>query len=127
MADIRLFSAHRTWEDWLGVILGVLIVLSPLFAAETPQQIVLWNSVFVGALVVGLALLEFMGRWKESEEVLSGACGLWLIASPLVFGYSNAGELRYWHFALGAAVALLAALEFLQDSKPSDKKLSPRG
>jgi len=25
MAGIRLFNVHRTWEDWVGMVLGVLI------------------------------------------------------------------------------------------------------
>src|SRR4051794_2590870 len=26
MSDFRFFGTHRTWEDWLGMLLGVLIV-----------------------------------------------------------------------------------------------------
>ena len=51
-------------------------------------------------------------RWEEGLET---ACGLWLIASPFIFGYADAGTLRYWHFVLGAAVVLLAVLELRQD------------
>ena len=29
MSDFRFFNTHRTWEDWLGMLLGVLIVVSP--------------------------------------------------------------------------------------------------
>jgi hypothetical protein len=46
-----------------------------------------------------------------------------LIASPFIFGYADAGTLRYWHFILGIAVVLLAALELRQDWKLSDAEL----
>jgi len=49
-------------------------------------------------------------RWEETIETL---CGVWLIASPFVFGYS--GTLRSWHIALGVLVVLLAVLELWQD------------
>ena len=126
MAGIRLFNVHRTWEDWVGVIIGVLIGISPWLAGEVQTPVIAWNAVLVGALVLALAILEFadMRNWEKTGEV---ACGLWLIASPFVFGYANGGELRYWQFALGAAVIVLAAFELWQDGTSSDKKLAPRG
>jgi SPW repeat len=126
MAVIRLFNIHRTWEDWLGMLLGVLIGLSPWLAGQQDNQLVMWNAVIVGALVIGLAALELasLQRWEEAGAI---ACGLWLIASPFVFGYAEAGALRYWHFGLGTAVALLAVLELWQDWRLSEKELAHHG
>jgi hypothetical protein len=39
----------------------------------------------------------------------------------------DTGALRYWHFALGAAVALIAAPALWQDWKLSDKELALHG
>jgi hypothetical protein len=76
--------------------------------------------------VFGLAQLEYVSlqRWEETGEI---ALGLWLIASPFTFGYAEAGTLRYWHFMLGAIVALLGALELWQDWRLSDKELLQHG
>jgi hypothetical protein len=41
-----------------------------------------------------------------------------------MFGYADAGTLRYWHFMLGVAVALLAILELRQDWKLSDTEIA---
>jgi hypothetical protein len=71
-------------------------------------------------LVLGASEFLDLHRW---EEGLEAACGLWLIASPFIFGYAGAGSLRYWHFVLGAAVLLLAALELRQDWKLSNADL----
>ena len=70
----------------------------------------------VGIIVLALGAAEFLDlrRWEEGLEI---ACGLWLIASPFVFGYANADTLRYWHFILGAAVVLLAVLELWQGDR----------
>jgi hypothetical protein len=121
-----IFNIHRTWEDWVSMVLGVLIGLSPWLAGQQGDQIVIWNVVIVGALVVALAALELAGlqRWEESGEI---ACGLWLIVSPFIFGYAEAGTLRYWHFVLGALVALLAVVELWQDWKLSDEELAQHG
>lgn len=42
MVDMRLFNTHRTWEDWFGIVLGVLIGLSPWLAGQTDNQVVMW-------------------------------------------------------------------------------------
>jgi O-antigen/teichoic acid export membrane protein len=126
MAAIRLFSVHRAWEDWVGIVLGVLVGLSPWLASQQDHQVVMWNAVLVGALVVALAALElgWLQRWEEAGEI---ACGLWLIVSPFIFGYAEAGALSYWHFVLGAAIVLLAVLELWQDWKLSDEQLVQHG
>ena len=126
MSGIRFFNVHRAWEDWVSMLMGVLIGFAPWLADQQGGQFVMWNAVLVGALVLGLAQLEYVSlqRWEETGEI---ALGLWLIASPFTFGYAEAGALRYWHFALGAIVALLAVLELWQDRKLTDKELAQHG
>jgi uncharacterized membrane protein YfcA len=115
--------AHKTWEDWAGMGLGVLIILSPVFAGETGDSTVLLVSSVIGILVAMLAALELvqLGRWEEVLESLAGLC---LIAAPFVLGYADAGVLRWWHFVLGAAVTLVGFAEFWQDRKLSPDNFS---
>jgi SPW repeat len=124
MTGIRFLSIHRNWEDWLAMLIGVLIGLSPWLAGQQDNQAVMWNAVIVGALVIALAALELssLQRWEEIGEI---ACGLWLVVSPFIFGY--AGALMYWHLILGAAVVLLASLELWQDWKLSEQELAQHG
>jgi SPW repeat-containing protein len=133
MSDLGYFKTHRTWEDWLGMLLGVLIVLSPWFPMQTDNAIVdaersfiILNTFTVGILVFGLAQLEYVAlqRWEEVAEI---ALGLWLIASPYIFGYSGDGLLRFWHSSLGGLVVLLAALQLWQDWELSDQDLAKHG
>ncbi len=133
MWDFRFFNAHRTWEDWCGMLIGVLIVLSPWFPVQTDHEpviadhgFVILNTVTVGILVLGLAQLEYIAlqRWEEVAEI---ALGLWLIASPYVFGYFDDGQLRFWHSGLGGLVVLLAALQLWQDWELSDQEMLNRG
>ena len=63
-------------------------------------------------------------RWEEVAEIVAG---LWLIASPYVFGYSGDGTLRFWHVSLGALVVLLAALQLWQDWDRSDQEMAQHG
>jgi hypothetical protein len=122
MAGIRLFNVHYVWEDCVSMGLGALIVLTSWMGDDAVSQTAAANATIVGILVLALGASEVVDlrRW---EEGLEAACGLWLIASPFIFGYADAGTLRYWHFILGIAVVLLAALELRQDWKLSDAEL----
>jgi hypothetical protein len=133
MSDFGSFRTHRTWEDWCGMLLGVLIVLSPWFPAETGHEVVdaerslvILNTFTVGILVFGLAQLEYVAlqRWEEVTAIL---LGLWLIASPYLFGYSDDDMLRFYHSSFGGLVVLLAALQLWQDWDLNDQDLLKHG
>jgi len=126
MVHTRVLNVHRNWQDWLGIALGVLIALSPWLAGQTDNQVVMWVTIAVGVWVVQFAGLELVDL-ERSEQVGLTICGVWLIASPFALGYADSGTLMVWHFVLGAAVVLLAALELWQDWKLSDKELVQHG
>ncbi|WKA31787.1 SPW repeat protein [Bradyrhizobium roseum] len=129
MSGIGFFSKHRTWEDWCGMLLGVLIVVSPWFpfsnhdVMDAERSTMILNTFVVGMLVFGLGQLEYVAlqRWEEVGEIV---LGLWLIASPLILGYSGDEALRMWHMTLGAIVAALGALQLWQDWRLSEQELA---
>jgi hypothetical protein len=125
MSMTRFFSIHRTWEEWCGMALGIMILLSPWFSTPPDHSEVIVNAVVVGILVFGLAQLEYFSlqRWEEAGAFV---LGLWLIISPFIFDYAGAGTLRSWHFVLGGLVTLLAVLELWQDWPLSDQELTER-
>jgi hypothetical protein len=133
MSDFGFFQTHRTWEDWCGMLLGLLIALSPWFptqqgheAADAGRSLVILNTVMVGIVVFGLAQLEYVSlqRW---EQVAAIVAGLWLMLSPYFFGYHVDGLLRFWHSGLGAFVVLLSALQLWQDWELSDRDMLKHG
>lgn len=134
MSGIRFFDTHRSWEDWLGMLLGVLIVLSPWLTREpnlgfgqlSEPGLAILCTVIAGVLVFGLAQMEYIAlqRWEEGCEM---ALGLWLIVSPYLLGYSGDGMLRFWHTGLGGVVLLLAALKLWQDWDLTDQEMARHG
>jgi O-antigen/teichoic acid export membrane protein len=123
---MRLFNSHRTWQDWFGIALGVLIGLSPWLAGQTDSQVVVWIAIAVGVWVMQFTGLQLVDL-ERSEEAGLMVCGVWLVASPFALGYADTGTLSYWHFVLGTVVVLLAVLELWQDWKLSDKELVQHG
>ncbi|HMA14038.1 MAG: SPW repeat protein [Bacteroidota bacterium] len=108
------FTEHRGWEDMFSAACGVLIVLSPALDPAQASAALVISVGLAGVFITMLAMLELMDhqRWEELAEL---ACGLWVVVSPLVFGYG--GALRLSHYLLGGAVAVLALLELWQDSR----------
>jgi hypothetical protein len=123
MMHVRFFDAHRSWEDWLGMLLGVLTGLSPWISGQMGSQAMMLNAILVGAIVFVLGEYEAadLHRWQEGGEI---ALGSWLVASPFIFGYSADGTLRFWHFVFGAVIVILAVLELWQDWNLSDDELA---
>ena len=114
MAIKDILKAHRTWEDGVGLMLGIIIGLSPWFYDEPAVPIVVLNSALIGLAVLALAQLELV-RLRRWEQIAQLVCGIYLFASPFLFHYAHQYHLRLWHWALGAAVAILALFELWQD------------
>ena len=116
MARTFYLKEHRSWEDWLGIGLGTLLIVSTWLMGGTSDPTVGLNAVAMGILVTMLAAMELFDRqyWDEAVEL---AVGAWTMVCPFIFGYFNSG-LGYLHFAIGAAVVLLAVLELSQVHTP---------
>ncbi len=116
MSGRKFLSSHRTWEDWLGIGLGLVIMLAPWIVNEIASQPIVANAALTGVAVLLLAELDLVKfrRWAELGQII---CGLWVAASPLIFGYSGSGALRVWHVVAGLLVACLGALELWQQSR----------
>lgn len=126
MSRSQVMNTHYTWEDWAGIALGALVIVSPLAAVQSVSQSALLNAMAVGTVVVVLSALELVDlrRWEEWLLLLFGA---WLAGSPSIFEYANGGDLRFWHVVLGLAIMALAALQFWQDRASSDDDLAKHG
>lgn len=110
MADLKLRSSPRDWQDWLGIVLGIVIALAPWIAEETSNEPAIVNAALAGFAAMLLAELDLVAlrRWAEAGQIV---CGVWVAVSPIVFGYSDVGALRFWHLLTGFAVAALGFLE----------------
>jgi SPW repeat len=113
MAATNNITDHE-WQDLACMGLGVLVLLSPWVVPHDDMGPMVLNTVVVGLVVLLVSELELAGH-SVRKEAANGAAGLWLMASPFVFGYD--GELQVWHLVLGALVSIFAAVEFWQERK----------
>ncbi|MGC2011989.1 MAG: SPW repeat protein, partial [Pseudolabrys sp.] len=58
VAEVVTLSAFRGWEEWISVILGIWLIISP-WAMGIGVSVARVNLVVVGLLVIALAIYEF--------------------------------------------------------------------
>jgi hypothetical protein len=97
------------WEDWLGVALGLWLLLSPWILGYSDASAATMNALFLGATLIFLEQLN-LDVHEDLEEWLDIAAGMWLVASPLVVGFASATVAAINAIAVGTLTVLFAAL-----------------
>lgn len=98
---------NRHFQDWITLLVGILLVISPfVLTIPAPEGIdtfpVTVNFVTSGASAIILALAALFA-FRQWEEWLDIALGLWLIASPWVLGYTYS-QTAIWVAVIGGVV-----------------------
>ncbi|MBI5164282.1 MAG: SPW repeat protein [Magnetospirillum sp.] len=107
--------AHPTfWQDWVNLIIGAWLFVSPWVLGYADLPAAAWNSWIFGIVVavVSIAALIQFAQWEEWINVLFG---VWLLAAPWVMGFAAAGEpAPVWnHVGVGLVVGILALWDVL--------------
>lgn len=126
MARQSSISEHRTWEDWVALLLGVIVLSTPWLAGQTDLTAAVSAASGIGIALIIVSGLELarLSRWQEYATLL---LGLALMAAPTIFAYSMSEPIAGWHHTLGALVAILSLFEIWQDWRLSDDQLAQHG
>jgi hypothetical protein len=101
------------WPIWISALIGAIVFFMPWLLANESTTLAAplssgaeWNLWIAGvaAAAISLAALVDYRRW---EEWLSVLIGVWLIASPWVFGFTAASMMAW---SVGIAGGLLVVL-----------------
>lgn len=94
----------------INILLGCWLIASPWTFGYTIDAGGFWNSIVAGALIALLAAARFSSpRSPIGSSWLNLLLGLWMIASPWIYGYAANGEAMWNSIVVGAVVAALAA------------------
>lgn len=97
----------KRWQDWVNLVLGLWLVVSPWILAFSQNGAALWNTLIVGAVFVALSLLALTDAkpWEEWSELV---VALWLLVSPWVLGYSTLSAAMWNAVIVAVIVGVLA-------------------
>src|SRR3954464_9493627 len=106
----------RRWQDWANLVLGAWLLMSPWLLGYAGSAAA-WNAIGMGAGIVVFALIAAYMP-KAWEEIINTLCGVWLVISPFVLGFSNATTV-----ALHTVLVGILATAFAVWAMASDKRL----
>ena len=102
--------SELTAINLINAVLGAVLFASPWLAGFREVQAASWNAWICGLAVLILAVAAATDL-REWDEWVNGALGLWTIVAPWVLGFAATTVAMWTHVAVGAAIAVLAAIE----------------
>jgi hypothetical protein len=108
-----MFRTRETAEnaiDLVNAVLGVCLALAPWALGFTGEVAATWNALIVGA-AIALIALGALFAFREWEEWVNLALGVWAILAPWFFGFTTVTGATYAHVIIGLIVGVLAALD----------------
>jgi hypothetical protein len=111
----------RHWQDWLNVLVGAWLFFSPWLLKYSTMEKAAWDSYILGAAIALFALWTFFVP-KAWEEWTIAILGVWLVASPLVLGFSSQSDATWNIEIVGAAVMIFAGFTLPFWRFPSDAR-----
>ena len=91
--------------DWINVVLGIWLVMSPFALGFSRDTAALWNNVCVGAAVTALALVSERGTGALRGLIMILAA--WVFISPFLLGFSRTAFL--WNNIVAAFLIISGA------------------
>jgi len=94
--------------DVANLILGAILFFSPWmfgFGAGMASQ-----NAYIAGIVIAVLAIAALAAFAVWEEWLNLIVGLWVLVSPWVLGFQGTTAMTV-HVVIGAAVAIVAAIE----------------
>ncbi|RMD89449.1 MAG: hypothetical protein D6811_12230 [Alphaproteobacteria bacterium] len=82
-------SEHGSWQDGATFILGLWLIVSPWIVGFADVTAAFWNAIVLGIAIAAFSLVAF-AWYREWEDWIDGALGLWLVISPWALGFAAA-------------------------------------
>jgi len=99
---------NAKWCDVANLILGAILFFSPWmfgYGAGMASQ-----NAYIAGIVIAVLAIAALAAFAVWEEWLNLIVGLWTLVSPWVLGFQGTTAMTV-HVIIGAAVAILAAIE----------------
>lgn len=109
----RINASH--WQDWVNLLLGGWLFVSPWVLGYADLPAPAWNSWVLGVVVAAISVAALI-QFAQWEEWVNAILGLWLLISPWVMGFAQDAPAALWnHVLLGIVVAALAIWDVLRN------------
>ncbi len=105
------------WQDWVSLVLGVLLFISPFVFRTMGYTSSAWVAWVLGVIGVILALLSLSIPTNPVTEWLTVVLGIVLFISPWVFGFAVVTAAAWTSWVIGILFIIAAGWVLL--NRPS--------
>jgi len=113
--EIVLMKAWTRWQDWVSLVLGVLLFISPWVFSTSTNGSSSWNAWIVGVIGVILALWTLASLSTATiAEWISLILGVWLFISPWVLGFAALSSAAWTAWIIGILFVVVNGWTLLQ-------------
>ena len=95
--------------DVANLILGAILFVSPWMFGFDAGTVA--TNAYITGIAIAILAIAALARFAVWEEWLNLIVGLWALVSPWVLGFQETTTAMTVHVIIGAAVAILAAIE----------------
>jgi hypothetical protein len=108
------------FQDWLNLVLAVLLFVSPWVLGFSGEQVPAWDAWACGVIVAvfSIAALVNFAEWEEWVNLIVGA---WLVISPWVLQFTAVTAALWTAVILGVVILVLAGWEIWSTRHPMPK------
>jgi SPW repeat-containing protein len=110
VSDSMEIQEAWAWEDWVDMVLGAWLAISPWILGFTDNGAATRNAVIIGIAIAVLSGSTFL-IYNAIEEWIDAVLGIWLIVSPWVLSSSGDSAVTADFVIIGAVVAGLSGYE----------------
>jgi FtsH-binding integral membrane protein len=114
-----LFSPPKEWQDWVSVLLGIWICVSPSALYFTGDSTATHIALYVGFFMIAAEVFT-LSPLGVLEEFIDVALGAWLLVSVWLFGISTPAA-RFDMIVSGFAVLLFSFYEIWDSRRASGR------
>jgi hypothetical protein len=101
------------WQDWVNLLLGVWIFISPWVTAPNVSGVIVANDSIVGTAVTTLSVASILA-FRLWEVRATGLVGIWLMISPWLLGFWSSTA-HSWNAVVIGGLLVLHAIWLLTE------------
>jgi hypothetical protein len=117
--EVVTMKAWTHWQDWVSLVLGVLLFLAPWVFGRATNGASSWDAWIIGIIGVILALGALaLPRAASIAEGLLVILGVLLFISPWVLGFAALSSAAWMAWIIGVLFVLVNGWTLLQTRSP---------
>jgi len=110
-------ESKQRWQDWINLILGVWLFITPFLGLDALTSVVAWNSYVFGVIVAVLSVWALV-QPRAWEEWINLLIGVWLIIAPFLLGFEANTTAMWNHIIVGIIVGVDALWAVIANPRP---------